>query len=204
MNFSMGGLSAGAEEELLPPEADIQNAAIEIDATGVPGKQLWDIYVDALPALQAEAAKMAGDTATGASDPTSAGVSALEGVSNEVSAKAMQVMSAAKLAIALNQITMVTPTAKLTGKGAMSYLPAQSLMPEGKVSLRFTGIDALAEAMQKRGKNDEMAQQIMGITSGIRAMGKPDPTSSASDRAYIIDIVFGKDGSISANGQKVF
>ena len=204
MTFSMGGLSAGAEEELLPPEADIQNAAIEIDATGVPGKQLWDIYVDALPALQAEAAKMAGDTATGASDPTSAGVSALEGVSNEVSAKAMQVMSAAKLAIALNQITMVTPTAKLTGKGAMSYLPAQSLMPEGKVSLRFTGIDALAAAMQKRGKNDEMAQQIMGITSGIRAMGKPDPTSSASDRAYIIDIVFGKDGSISANGQKVF
>jgi hypothetical protein len=106
--------------------------------------------------------------------------------------------------LALNQISMVTPTAKLTGKGAMSYLPAQSLMPEGKVTLRFTGIDALAAAMQKRGKNDEMAQQIMGITSGIRAMGKPDPTSSASDRAYIIDIVFGKDGSISANGQKVF
>lgn len=85
----------------------------------------------------------------------------------------------------------------------MSYLPAQSLMPEGKVTLRFTGIDALAAAMQKRGKNDEMAQQIMGIIRHSRD-GQARSTSSASDRAYIIDIVFGKDGSISANGQKVF
>lgn len=204
MNFSLGGMTAGGEEELLPPEADIQNATVEIDASGIPGKQLWDIYVDALPALQAEAAKMAGETATGAADPATAGVSALEGVSEEMSAKAMQVLSAAKLQIALNQLSMITPTAKMSGKGAMSYLPAQSMMPEGKVSLRFTGIDALAAAMQKRGKNDEMAQQLLGITAGIRAMGKPDPTSPANDRAYIIDLVFGKDGSISANGQKVF
>jgi hypothetical protein len=78
------------------------------------------------------------------------------------------------------------------------------MLPEGKVTLRFTGIDALAKAMEKRGKNDDMAQQIMGIASGVRAMGKQDPTSTAADRAYIIDIVFGKDGSISANGQKVW
>jgi len=99
---------------------------------------------------------------------------------------------------------MITPTAKMAGKGALTYLPAQSMLPEGKVSLRFTGIDALAKAMEKRGKNDEMAQQIMGVASGVRAMGKADPTSPATDRAYIIDIVFGKDGSISANGQKVW
>jgi hypothetical protein len=86
----------------------------------------------------------------------------------------------------------------------MSYLPAQSLLPEGKVSFRFTGIDALAAAMQKRGAKDETAQQIMGFTSAVRAMGRPDPASAAGDRAYIIDLVLGKDGSLTANGQKVF
>lgn len=204
MSFSLGGFSGGEGEELLPPEADVQNATMEIDASGIPGKQLWDIYMDALPQLQAEAAKAASQTAGGKESATAAGTSALEEVGGELSGKFMTVLMASKLSIALNQLSMITPTAKMAGKGALSYLPAQSMMPEGKVSLRFTGIDALAKAMEKRGKNDEMAQQIMGIASGVRAMGKPDPTTTAADRAYIIDIVFGKDGSISANGQKVW
>jgi hypothetical protein len=204
MSLSLGGIATGDEEALLPPEADIQTAVVEIDTSGVPGRQLWDIYVDALPALQAEAAKAAGETATGSADAATAGSAAIEQVSSEMSAKFMQVLTAAKLSIAMNQLNVTTPTAKIAGKGAMSYLPAESLMPEGKVSFRFTGIDALAAAMQKRGGQDETAQQIMGFASAVRAMGRPDPTSSASDRAYIIDLVFSKDGSMTANGQKVF
>jgi hypothetical protein len=34
-------------------------------------------------------------------------------------------------------------------------------------------------------------------------MGKPDPTSTPADRAYIIDIVFTKDGKVLANGQNL-
>lgn len=203
MSLSLGGIETGDAEALLPPEADIQTASVEIDTSGVPGRQLWDIYVDALPALQAEAAKAAGETATGSADATDVGSAAMEQVSGELSAKFMQVLSAAKLSIAMNQLNVVTPTAKIAGKGAMSYLPAESLMPEGKMSFRFTGVDALAAAMQKRGANDDAAQQIMGFASAVRAMGRPDPTSSANDRAYIIDLVFGKDGSLTANGQKV-
>jgi hypothetical protein len=204
MSLSVGGISSSGDDALLPPEADIQTATIEIDTSGVPGRQLWDIYVDALPALQAEAAKAAGETASGSSDAATAGSAALEQVSSEMSAKFLAALSAAKLSIAMNQINVVTPTAKVNGKGLLTYLPAQSIMPEGKISFRFTGIDALAAAMQKRGAKDETAQQIMGFTSAVRAMGRPDPASAAGDRAYIIDFVFGKDGSLTANGQKVF
>jgi hypothetical protein len=202
MSLGLGGVSGGEGEDILPPEADIQNAVMEIDASGIPGKQLWDIYVDALPALQAQAAKAASETASGNADAAASNAE-LEQVGSEMSAKAMMVLSAAKLSIAMNQLNLTTPTASVAGKGAMSYLPAQSLMPEGKISFRFTGIDALAAAMQKRGRGDETAQQIMGMASAIRAMGRPDATSPANNRAYVIDVVFGKDGSVTANGQRM-
>lgn len=200
MGFAAGGLSGAPEDPMLPPEADVKEAAMELEASGVPGRQLWEIYMDAMPALQAEAKKAAADTAKGG-DATAAGAAALEQVGGELSAKAMQVLMASKLSIALNKLNMSTPTAKMTGKGMATYLPAENIMPEGKVALRFTGIDALAAAMQKRGAKDEMAQQIMGVISAVRAMGKPDPASPKDDRAYIIDIVFTKDGKVLANGQ---
>ena len=200
MSFGMGGMAAGTEAPLLPPEADVQNATMEMEASGVPGQALWDVYIDSLPRLQAAAAKAAGDTATGKGDATTNGTAAVEQVTAELSSKAMQVLMASKLAIALNKMDLLTPTAKMTGKGTASYLPSEG-MPEGKVSFRFSGIDALAKAMEKRGPKDEMAQQIMGIVAGVRAMGKPDPASPKDDRAYIIDIVFTKDGKVLANGQ---
>ncbi len=202
MSFGAGGMSAGSEAALLPPEADVQNATMEIEASGVPGQKLWDIYVDSLPQLQAAAAKAAGDTATGKGDATTAGAAAMEQVGGEISGKFMEVMMASKLSLALNKLDLMTPTAKMTGKGLASYLPSEG-MPEGKVSLRFTGIDALAKAMQARGSKDEMAQQIMGIVAGVRAMGKPDPASAKDDRAYLIDIQFTKDGKVLANGQNL-
>jgi hypothetical protein len=201
MSFGLGGFAGGAEDPMLPPEADIQDASVEIEATGVPGKKLWEIYMDALPQLQAEAAKAASETASGTTDATTAGTAALEQMGGELSGKFMEVMSAAKLAIALNKMNVTTPTAKMTGKGVATYLPATAMMPEGKVSLRFSGIDALAKAMEKRGAKDEMAQQVMAVVAGVRAMGKPDPASPKDDRAYIIDIEFTKDGKVLANGQ---
>jgi hypothetical protein len=200
MGFSAGGMTGAPEDPMLPPEADVKEASMELEATGVPGRKLWEIYMDALPALQAEAKKAAADTAKGG-DATTAGAAALEQVGGDLSGKAMEVLMAAKLSIALNKLNLATPTAKMTGKGLATYLPAENLMPDGKVALRFTGIDALAAAMQKRGAKDEMAQQIMGVVSAVRAMGKPDPASPANDRAYIIDIVFTKDGKVLANGQ---
>ena len=134
--------------------------------------------------------------------PATAGTAAVEQVTAELSSKAMEVLMASKLAIALNKMDLFTPTAKMTGKGTASYLPAEG-MPEGKVSFRFSGIDALAKAMQKRGPKDEMAESIMGFVSSVRAMGRPDPASPANDRAYIIDIVFTKDGKVLANGQNL-
>jgi hypothetical protein len=200
LGLSAGGLSGAPEDPMLPPEAEVQDATMEIEASGVPGRKLWEIYMDALPQLQAEAKKAAAGTAKG-QDATAAGAAALEQVGGELSGRAMEVLMAAKLQIALNKLNLMTPTAKMTGKGAASYLPAENMMPDGKVSLRFTGIDALAKAMEKRGAKDEMAQQIMGVIAGVRAMGKPDPASPKDDRAYIIDIVFTKDGKVLANGQ---
>ncbi len=200
MGFSAGGMSGAPEDPMLPPEADVKEASMELEASGVPGRKLWEIYMDALPQLQAEAKKAAADTAKG-EDATAAGTAALEQVGTDLSGKAMEVLSAAKLSIALNRLNLTTPTAQMTGKGLASYLPSENMMPDGKVSLRFTGIDALATAMQKRGAKDEMAQQIMGVISAVRAMGKPDPASPKNDRAYIIDIVFTKEGKILANGQ---
>jgi hypothetical protein len=200
MSMGLGGMTAGADEPMLPPEADIEDATIEVEASGVPGQKLWDIYIDSLPELQAAAAQAATETATDG-DAATAGAAAMEQVSAELSGKFMEVLTAAKLAIALNKLDLMTPTAKMTGKGAATYLPAESMLPEGKVMLRFSGIDALAKAMEKRGMNDEMAQQIMGVIAGVRAMGKPDPASPKDDRAYIIDIQFTKDGRVLANGQ---
>ncbi|MFM9864013.1 MAG: DUF2125 domain-containing protein [Micropepsaceae bacterium] len=200
MAFGVGGVSGAPEDPLLPPEADVKDASMELEASGVPGRKLWEIYMDALPQLQAEAKKAAADTAKGG-DATAAGAAVLEQMGTDMSAKAMEVLMASKLSIALNKLNLSTPTAKMTGKGLASYLPAENIMPEGKVSLRFTGIDALAKAMEKRGAKDEMAQQVMGVIAGVRAMGKPDPASPKDDRAYIIDIQMTKDGKVLANGQ---
>lgn len=200
MTFGMGGMAGGGDEPMLPPEADVQNAVLEVEASGVPGQALWDVYIDSLPRLQAAAAKAASETATGSESASVASSAAVEEVTAELSQKAMGVLMASKLAIALNKLDMTTPTAKMTGKGAATYLPTEG-MPEGNVLLRFSGIDTLAKAMEKRGPQDEMAQQIMGVIAGVRAMGKPDPASPKDDRAYIIDIQFTKDGKILANGQ---
>ncbi len=200
MGFGMGGMSGTSEDAMLPPEADVQEASMQLEASGVPGRKLWEIYMDALPMLQAEAKKAAADTAKGG-DATAAGTAALEQVGTDLSGKALEVLMASKLSIVLNRLNLSTPTAKMTGNGLASYLPAENIMPEGKVSLRFTGIDTLAKAMQKRGPKDEMAQTVMGYISGIRAIGRPDPASPKDDRAYTIDIQFTKDGKVLANGQ---
>ena len=198
MTVGLGGMGMSADAPLLPPEADVQDAAVELEASGVPGQQLWNIYIDALPAIQAEAGRAA---RAGANGNASSSAGDIEKVTGEMSAKFMQVLQTAKLAIALNKMNLLTPTAKMTGKGGATYLPAQQMLPVGKFSFRFSGLDALAKAMAKRGKEDQTAQQMMGVVAGIRAMGKPDPASAANDPAYLIDIEITKDGKVLSNGQ---
>jgi hypothetical protein len=203
MSMGAGGMAMSSEEPMLPPEADVQDASIEMEASGVPGRKLWDIYMDALPTLQAEARKVATETSKGG-DATAAGSAALEQIGSEVSAKALEVLMASKLSIALNRLNLSTPTAKMTGKGLASYLPAENMLPEGKITLRFTGLDTLAKAMEKRGPKDEMAQTVLGYLSPLRAIAKPDPASPANDRAHLIEIQITKDGKILANGEDMF
>ena len=198
MTVGLGGMGTSPDTPLLPPEADVQDAAVEVEASGVPGQQLWNIYIDALPAIQAEAARAA---TAGAGGDTSASEGDIEKVTGEMSAKFMAVLSTAKLVIALNKMNLLTPTAKMTGSGGATYLPAQQMLPVGKFSFRFSGLDALAKAMEKRGKDDPMAQQVMGVVTGIRAMGKPDPASAGNDPAYLIVIEVTKDGKVLSNGQ---
>ncbi|MBI1213250.1 MAG: hypothetical protein GC190_17430 [Alphaproteobacteria bacterium] len=201
LTAGLGGMGTGADAPLLPPEADVQDAAVEFEASGVPGRQLWDIYVDALPAIQAEAKRAAESAATAATAQGQDTSSQVEQLTGEMSMKFMQVLSTAKLAIALNKMNLTTPTAKMTGKGDATYLPAEQMLPVGKFAFRFSGLEALAKAMEKRGKDDEMAQQVMGYVSAVRAMGKPDPASAPNDPAYIIEIEITKDGKILSNGQ---
>ncbi len=132
MTAGLGGMGTSAETPLLPPEADVQDAAVEVEASGVPGQQLWNIYVDALPAIQEEA-KRAATTATTAAPAAGTDTAGdIERVTGEMSMKFMQVLSTAKLAIALNKMNLTTPTAKMTGKGAANYLPAEQMLPVGK------------------------------------------------------------------------
>jgi hypothetical protein len=200
MTAGLGGMGMSADAPMLPPEAEVQEATVEVEASGVPGKQLWDIYVDALPAIQAEA-KRAATTAATAATAEGAAAGEMEKVTGEMSMKFMQVLSTAKLVIALNKMNLTTPTAKMTGKGGATYLPAEQMLPVGKFSFRFSGLEALAKAMEKRGKKDEMAQQVMGVVTALRAMGKPDPASAPNDPAYLIEIEITKEGKILSNGQ---
>jgi hypothetical protein len=201
--FGLGGMSGSDDEPMLPPEAEVQDAVMDIEASGVPGRKLWELYMDALPLIQAEAKKAAADTAAGDKDAAAnaASSAAMDQLTGQLTGRAIEMLSAAKLAIVLNKLNVLTPTAKMTGKGSASYLPIVNTAPEGKVVLRFTGLDALSKAMEKRGPKDEMAQDIAGALSAIRAMGKPDPASPEGDRAYLIEILLTKDGRVLANGQ---
>jgi hypothetical protein len=212
MTMGMGGMGSSPDAPMLPPEADVQDAAFEMDVSGVPGQQLWNIYIDALPAIQAEAARAATASASDPATPSNpatpgdpaAATGGIERVTGEMSMKLLAVLQTAKLAIALNKATVTTPTAKMTGSGNATYdMAAQMMMPVGKFTFRFSGLDALAQAMEKRGKDDVMAQQVMGAVSGIRAMAKPDPASVPGDPAYLIEIEMTKDGKILSNGRDI-
>ena len=54
-----------------------------------------------------------------------------------MSMKFMQVLMSAKLAIALNKMDFMTPTAKMTGKGNATYFAQEAMLPVGK----FTRVD---------------------------------------------------------------
>jgi hypothetical protein len=196
--FSTGGIKADGEngKPILPPEADIKDAGFDVDISGLPGKELWAIYMQLLPQIQQASLATAGGN-------TGAGSEAMTKVGEEAMAQFTAALQKSQLGFALNKFNLDTPTLVMGGSGAAKYNPAVDLMPEGKFALRFSGVEALSDAMAKRGKEDEMAQQVMGALMAIKAIAKPDPTAPQGRPGYLIEVEVKKDGGVTANGQKL-
>lgn len=199
VNLAFGGFSAdGADgKPMIPPEADVKDSKLDLDISGLPSKELWGIYMSVLPQIQqASLAEAAGASSPAAQEAMSKAV-------EEATAKFTQSLAVASLGVNLKAANVTTPTIIVGGDGSATYNMAASPMPVGKFSFRFSGIEALQEAMQKRGKNDETAQQVLGAIMGIKAMAKPDPKAPAGKPGYLIDVEFTKDGKVLANGQQL-
>jgi hypothetical protein len=199
VNMAFGGFSAEGEDgkPVIPPEADVKDSKLDIDIAGLPSKELWGIYMSILPQIQQ--ASLA--EAAGASSP--AAEAAMTKASEEAMMKFTQALSTANLGVNLKTASVTTPTIVMGGDGAATYNMAASPMPVGKFTFRFSGVEALQEAMQKRGKDDEMAQQVLGGIMGLKAMAKPDPKAPAGKVGYLIEVEFTKDGKVLANGQQM-
>ena len=199
VTMSFGGFSAEGEDgkPVIPPEADVKDSKLDVDVSGLPSKELWGIYMSILPQIQQ--ASLA--EAAGASSP--AAQEAMNKAGEEAMAKFTQALSTANLGVNLKAANVTTPTIVMGGDGAATYNMAASPMPVGKFAFRFSGVEALQEAMQKRGKNDEMAQQVLGAIMGIKAMAKPDPKAAGGKPGYLIEVEITKDGKVLANGQQM-
>lgn len=196
--MSFGGIKADGPDgkPALPPEADIQDSKLDVDVSGLPARELWAIYTQLLPQMQQASLAQA----TGAGP---AAEEAMNKVTEEAMGKFTQALSIANLAINLKSADVITPTFVMGGMGNATYNMAVNPMPTGKFAFRFSGIEALQEAMQKRGKNDEMAQQVLGGIMGLKALAKPDPKAASGKPGYIIEVEFTKDGKVLANGQQM-
>jgi hypothetical protein len=199
VNMAFGGFSAEGEDgkPVIPPEADVKDSKFDVDISGLPSKELWGIYMSILPQIQQ--ASLA--EAAGASSP--AAQEAMNKAGEEAMMKFTQALSTANLAVNLKAANVTTPTIVVGGDGNATYNMTASPMPVGKFAFRFSGVEALQEAMQKRGKNDEVAQQVLGALMGLKAMAKPDPKAASGKTGYLIEVEFTKDGKVLANGQQV-
>lgn len=190
-NFGEIVVDDGSGKPMLPPEADVKDSGFDLEVSGLPSKELWGIYVDLLPSLQkASVASAGGDT--------SAGEAAMNKATEEGTAKFYEALQKANLGLVLKSISLVTPTLVMNGNGQGTYSPAADLTPVGKVKLTFKGVEDLIAAMEKRGKDDEMAQQIVGALAGLKAFAKPDP---ATPGVLIIELEGTKDGKMLVNGK---
>jgi hypothetical protein len=197
VNMAFGGFSAEGEDgkPVIPPEADVKDSKLDVDVSGLPSKELWGIYMSILPQIQqASLAEATGSTAA---------QEAMNKAGEEAMMKFTQALSTANLAVNLKAANVTTPTIVMGGDGAATYNMAASPMPVGKFAFRFSGIEALQEAMQKRGKDDEVAQQVLGAIMGIKAIAKPDPKATGGKPGYLIEVEFTKDGKVLANGQQM-
>lgn len=199
VNMSFGGFSAQGDDgkPIIPPEADVKDSKLDVDVSGLPSKELWAIYMSILPQIQQ--ASLA--EAAGAGSPASQ--EAMNKASEEAMMKFTQSLSTANLGVNLKAANLTTPTIVMGGDGSATYNMTASPMPVGKFAFRFSGVEALQEAMQKRGKNDEVAQQVLGAIMGLKAMAKPDPKAPSGKTGYLIEVEFTKDGKVLANGQQM-
>lgn len=190
-NFGEIVVDDGSGKPMLPPEADVKDAGFDLDVSGLPSKELWSIYVDLLPSLQkASVASAGGDT--------SAGEEAMNKATEEGMGKFYEALQKANLSLLLKSVNLMTPTLVMNGSGQGTYAPATDLTPVGKVKLSFKGVEDLIAAMEKRGKDDAMAQQIVGALAGLKAFAKPDATTPG---VLIIEFESTKDGKMLINGK---
>jgi hypothetical protein len=199
VSMSFGGIKAdGADgKPILPPEADISHSGFNVDVAGLPAKELWSIYMQLLPQIQQASLATATGTQSAATE------AAMSKITEEAMGKFTAALQTAKLAVNLRKMDLITPTLVMGGDGAASVDMSANPLPTGKFAFRFSGVEALSDAMAKRGKNDEMAQQVLGGLMGLKALAKPDPKAAAGKPGYLIEVEITKDGGVLANGQKL-
>lgn len=189
--FRVAGADAGPD--ITPPEAKIDDAIVEIEATGLPGDALLDAYFDALAYRQSEPAKSEEADARSRNKAYAAALAD----------KVMAALKASDIAVKASRFDVATATLKMTGVGAGSIDGANGFKPSGAVTLRFTGLDALGAAMEKRGPADKAAQQMLAAIAAIRGLGRLDRSSTIADPAYIMEIKLSETGGVLVNGQNL-
>jgi hypothetical protein len=98
-------------------------------------------------------------------------------------------------ALTINELRLSAGGADLTGTGDMTFAPEQLIpMPVGNIDLSMTGGNALIDSLVATGLVP--AEQLMMVRAMTGMFARPGPTPDSLESS----IVFGADGTISANG----
>jgi len=98
-------------------------------------------------------------------------------------------------ALTINELRLSAGGAELTGTGDMTFAPDQMIpMPVGNIDLSMTGGNALIDSLVATGLVP--AEQLMMVRAMTGMFARPGPTPDSLESS----IVFGADGTISANG----
>ncbi|HAH10373.1 MAG TPA: hypothetical protein DCL54_10065 [Alphaproteobacteria bacterium] len=199
MTFGFGGLKALGEDgqPVVPPEASINDSLVDVDVNGLPAREIWDIYMQMIANMPA----VSFNNPLGNVSPEDQ--AKMDKMSEEAGVKLLESLQKSTLGINLNKADVMTPTVVMGGDGSATYTPSPTSLPVGKFAFRFSGIEALSDAMAKRGQNDPIAQQALAAIMGLKAIAKPDPNAAAGKPGYIIEVEMTKDGKVLANGQQL-
>jgi hypothetical protein len=98
-------------------------------------------------------------------------------------------------ALTINELRLSAGGAELTGTGDMTFAPEQLIpIPVGNIDLSMTGGNALIDSLVATGLVP--AEQLMMVRAMTGMFARPGPTPDSLESS----IVFGADGTITANG----